>query len=218
MGYSPGLTFAALRAANQARMPMFKNAKGETQHSGRDWTPNDWLVATFGEIGEAANLLKKVRRGDVTIAEMRPKLAREFSDVVIYLDMLATECSVALHMVIPVETFVDFRMANRHIAARRRVEMNYTPTLNDRMVQCIACIGKVASALEEVFSQQAFMFDVSRQLAEQLHGVLYFIDTLADECGINLGSAVIETFNAKSDQLELDLYITPHGFVRGNKV
>lgn len=119
-----GLTFRSLRAANMARCPLFKNAKGELQHSGRDWSPNDWMVATFGELGEAANVMKKVRRGDMTFAEARPKLAQEFSDVVIYLDFLA------------------------------------------------------------------------------------------NECGVDLGEAIMTTFNAKSDQLELPLYITEAGPVR----
>lgn len=124
MGYGgqSGLTFKALRAANLARCPLFKNAKGELQHSGRDWSPNDWMVAVTGELGEAANVMKKVRRGDMAIAEARDKLAQELSDVVIYLDMLAASCDV------------------------------------------------------------------------------------------NLGKAVMETFNAKSDQLELDLYITETGY------
>lgn len=125
--HANGLTFNALRAANTARCPMFKNAKGETQHSGRDWSPNDWMVATGGELGEAMNVMKKVRRGDMTLGEARPKLAREFSDVVIYLDMLAREC------------------------------------------------------------------------------------------GVNLGEAISETFNAKSLQLELDLYITDTGYIREHR-
>ena len=119
-----GLTFNALRSANAARCPMFKNAKGEMQHSGRDWSPNDWAVATGGEMGEAMNVLKKIRRGDMTMSEARPKLAQEFADVVIYLDMLA------------------------------------------------------------------------------------------NGCGINLGEAVMDTFNAKSRQLELQLFITETGYVR----
>lgn len=99
-----GLTFKALRSANTARCPLFKNAKGETQHSGRDWSPNDWMVSTFGELGEAANVMKKVRRGDFTMHEARPKLAQEFADTIIYLDMLAAECGINLSEAI-METF-----------------------------------------------------------------------------------------------------------------
>jgi hypothetical protein len=43
MGYGTnGLTFNALRGANAARLPQFKNKHGELAHSkpdGSDWTP-----------------------------------------------------------------------------------------------------------------------------------------------------------------------------------
>lgn len=92
------LTFDVLRAANRSRIPEYKNAKGETYHlpDGADWSPNDWATATMGELGEAANILKKVRRGDMTMDEARPKLAKEFADVVTYLDILALNCGVDL--------------------------------------------------------------------------------------------------------------------------
>jgi len=94
-----GLTFAVLREANNRRLPQFKNAKGEPAHSeadGSDWSLNDWLTAVTGELGEAANLLKKIRRGDFTLDEMRPHLAKEFADVVTYLDILAKQCGIDL--------------------------------------------------------------------------------------------------------------------------
>lgn len=90
---SPSLTFDTLRQANRERLPMFRNARGQIVHDGHeDWTAADWLVATMGELGEAANLIKKVRREDFTDSEMniiREKIADEFADVVIYLDILA---------------------------------------------------------------------------------------------------------------------------------
>jgi hypothetical protein len=51
------LTFAELRTANMARLPQFKNAKGEPAHSkpdGSDWLLSAWCNATLGELGEAA--------------------------------------------------------------------------------------------------------------------------------------------------------------------
>ncbi len=99
MGYgTDGLTFNTLRAANMARIPTFKNAKGELAHApdGSDWSLNDWATAVLGEIGEAANLLKKVRRGDFTLDEVRPELAKELADVQTYLDILAFRCGVDL--------------------------------------------------------------------------------------------------------------------------
>lgn len=120
-----GLSFNALRTANLERCPMFKNAKGEDHRNGSPWSLADWMVATFGELGEAANVMKKVRRGDFSLNEARDKLAQEFSDVVIYMDLMASEM------------------------------------------------------------------------------------------GINLGEAVLKTFNAKSTQLELSLYLTEDGYQHG---
>lgn len=101
------LNLNALREANEARLPEFKNNKGEVAHSaldGSDWTPNDWMVAVLGELGEAAEVLKKLRRGDYTAEEALPKLRMEFSDVVIYLDILAKQVGVDLGDAI-IETF-----------------------------------------------------------------------------------------------------------------
>lgn len=95
----PSLTFADLRAANLARLPHFKNRKGEpahTQPDGSDWSLNDWATALTGEVGEAANILKKVRRGDVTIEEARPDLSRELADIQTYLDILAFQAGIDL--------------------------------------------------------------------------------------------------------------------------
>ena len=100
MGYmTNGLTFNTLRSANRKRLPMFKDAKGRTCHSkedGSDWPPALWLQAVVGELGEYANLRKKVERGDMTMDEARPLLADELADVVIYLDILAMQLGVNL--------------------------------------------------------------------------------------------------------------------------
>lgn len=91
-----GLTFNSLRGANEARLPEFRNSKGELAHTSDPWSLNDWMTAITGELGEAANVLKKVRRGDLTLEEARPKLMQEFSDVVIYLDILAKQAGIDL--------------------------------------------------------------------------------------------------------------------------
>ena len=96
---APSLTFGDLRLANSLRLPQFRNAKGERAHAradGSDWSLNDWCLAVLGELGEAANLLKKVRRGDMDLAAARPALADEFADVAIYLDLLAMQAGIDL--------------------------------------------------------------------------------------------------------------------------
>lgn len=66
---SNALTFDLLRAANLARLPVFKNRHGAIAHArpdGSDWTPAQWLQAVMGELGEFANVRKKFERGDLT--------------------------------------------------------------------------------------------------------------------------------------------------------
>lgn len=93
------LKFDVFRQANVARLPLFKNAKGAPAHSepdGSDWSLSAWSNAVLGELGEAANLIKKIERGDFTIDEARQELGRELADVMTYLDILAFRCGVDL--------------------------------------------------------------------------------------------------------------------------
>lgn len=94
-----GLTFAALRAANEARMPEFRNAQGELSHSqadGSDWTPAQWLQATVGELGEYANKRKKFERGDIDEEQFTLYASEELADTIIYLDILAKQLGINL--------------------------------------------------------------------------------------------------------------------------
>ncbi len=66
-------------------------------HAINTWSLSDWFTATVGELGEAANIAKKLNRvrdgipgnGDVSEAELRTQLADEIADTFIYLDLLA---------------------------------------------------------------------------------------------------------------------------------
>src|ERR1700730_15001728 len=114
-----GLTFDQLRAGNIARLPLFKNRKGEPAHAepdGSDWLLSTWACATEGELGEvaealgfyvalgkltehlgkAADHIKKVERRDVTLDEKRQALADELADVQTYLDILAFRANIDL--------------------------------------------------------------------------------------------------------------------------
>lgn len=93
------LTFKSLRKANLLRLPQFKNRKGEPAHSepdGSDWALSAWSNAVCGELGELANLIKKVERGDMTLDEARTSISHELADVATYLDILAYRCGVDL--------------------------------------------------------------------------------------------------------------------------
>ena len=97
--HGDGLTFNVLREANQKRLPTFRGRKGNICHpedGSNDWSLNDWGVAVTGELGEACSILKQVRRGDMTLEEARPALAKELADVATYLDILADQAGIDL--------------------------------------------------------------------------------------------------------------------------
>jgi NTP pyrophosphatase (non-canonical NTP hydrolase) len=54
------------------------------------------LVCLLGELGEFANATKKIRRGDYTLAEIKPQLDEELTDVFIYLLKLSNQLGVDL--------------------------------------------------------------------------------------------------------------------------
>lgn len=65
-------------------------------HKLDSWSLSDWLTATVGELGEAANIIKKLNRvrdgipGNVeSEGDLRNALAFELADAAIYLDLLA---------------------------------------------------------------------------------------------------------------------------------
>jgi NTP pyrophosphatase (non-canonical NTP hydrolase) len=92
MGYGTnGLSFRTLRDANTKRLGSSKYRKCES-----DWTPAHWMQATVGELGELANLMKKVDRGDFSLDEARADIAKELADVQTYLDIMAFKLGVDL--------------------------------------------------------------------------------------------------------------------------
>jgi len=111
------LTFDVLRRANEVRKPSFKNRKGEL-HDYHDWTINDWLTATMGELGELANLAKKLRRGDYDLDDIRDEMADELADVMTYLDILAQKIGIDLG-----EATIDkFNDTSRRVGSNVRIK------------------------------------------------------------------------------------------------
>jgi NTP pyrophosphatase (non-canonical NTP hydrolase) len=65
-------------------------------HQLSSWSLSDWITATVGELGEAANIAKKLNRvrdgvpgNSETPEQLRAALADEIADTFIYLDLLA---------------------------------------------------------------------------------------------------------------------------------
>lgn len=98
------LAFSTLRHANLARLPEFKNAQGQPAHEqpdGSDWTLLEWAGAAAGEVGEAANVAKKIRRGDYADEREGVRaMGDEIADAVIYLDILAARAGLDLGTIV----------------------------------------------------------------------------------------------------------------------
>ena len=80
-------TFAAVNAARCV-------SKHGFDHKLEAWSASDWMVAILGELGEAANIIKKLNRcrdgirgNKETKAELQAKLRKELGDVFVYLDL-----------------------------------------------------------------------------------------------------------------------------------
>lgn len=72
-------------------------------HKVSDWSLSDWMTATVGELGEAANVAKKLNRvrdgipgNSETTPELEAALAEEIADTFIYLDLLAQSQGIVL--------------------------------------------------------------------------------------------------------------------------
>lgn len=80
-------------------------------HEITDWSMSDWMTATMGELGEAANIVKKLNRIRDSIKgnkegeeELLRKLAGELADVFIYLDLTCQRAGIDLSVAVE-ETF-----------------------------------------------------------------------------------------------------------------
>jgi len=63
-------------------------------HALKSWSLSDWMTAITGELGEAANIAKKLNRvrdgipgNNMTEAELRAAFRKEMADTFIYLDL-----------------------------------------------------------------------------------------------------------------------------------
>jgi NTP pyrophosphatase (non-canonical NTP hydrolase) len=86
------VTFSEFSAINRLR----SESPTGFNHALGSWSLSDWMTATMGELGEAANVAKKLNRvrdgipGNTTgETALRIALVEEIADVFIYLDLLA---------------------------------------------------------------------------------------------------------------------------------
>ena len=81
-----------LQCAADARLVEITKKLGEDH--GDNWSLNDWIVAVTGELGEFADISKKVRRGDLTLEQAKPELRLEFADILAYLIYLGNKLDI----------------------------------------------------------------------------------------------------------------------------
>jgi NTP pyrophosphatase (non-canonical NTP hydrolase) len=86
------MTFGEFSHANRTRC----ESPDGFNHPLNGWSTSDWMTAMVGEVGEAANVVKKLNRArdgvpgnKVTPDELRTQLRRELGDVFVYLDLMA---------------------------------------------------------------------------------------------------------------------------------
>jgi NTP pyrophosphatase (non-canonical NTP hydrolase) len=91
-GKTRPMTFDEFSQANRARC---ESSQG-FNHPLSGWSSSDWMTALVGEVGEAANVVKKLNRyrdglpgNKVSEAELRDMLRKELGDVFVYLDLMA---------------------------------------------------------------------------------------------------------------------------------
>lgn len=97
------MTFKTFSAANRARC---ESPSGFNHHI-LSWSLSDWFTATMGELGEAANVAKKLNRvrdgvkgNKESEDELREKLRLELADTFIYLDLLAAHEGIDLEQAV----------------------------------------------------------------------------------------------------------------------
>ena len=93
------MTFEQFSARNRQRC----ESPSGFNHLLGSWSTSDWFTAVLGELGEAANIAKKlnrVRDGIVgnkeTAAELSDKLRHELGDTFVYLDLLCQSLGVSI--------------------------------------------------------------------------------------------------------------------------
>ncbi len=81
-------------------------AQNGFNHKLDSWTLCDWMTALTGEVGEAANVIKKLKRiqdkipgNSQTKEELTQQLADELADVACYLDLLAQSAGLDLETI-----------------------------------------------------------------------------------------------------------------------
>jgi NTP pyrophosphatase (non-canonical NTP hydrolase) len=112
-------------------------------HKINSWSTSDWMTACIGELGEAANIVKKLNRvrdgiphNSETPEQLQSMLADEVADTVIYLDLHGFERDKRMRLPVAEAlqvggTWLDETRANAQLIAA-------APELLDALVAVVA--------------------------------------------------------------------------------
>ena len=93
-------------------------------HKLTGWSLSDWMTAIAGEVGEAANVVKKLNRirdgipgNKETEEELERKLVNELADVFIYVDLMLQRLGVDPSWAVP----IVFNAKSEQIGYKERI-------------------------------------------------------------------------------------------------
>jgi len=160
------LTYAEFLDANKRRQ---KDWKSEY------WSLAEWMTALTGEVGEAANVIKKVFRGDMTLDDAREKLGKEFADINTYLTIIADKAGVDLAAV-SIEKFNE---------VSRRPEVNSDVFIHVRPKEPLPSDKQAALDWVEKYLQSAFgKIEGQRPIMQTIRAALTAPQPVADLGGL----------------------------------
>lgn len=102
------MTFEKFQALNARR-----ELEAQKYEKCRSWGIAQWTLALAGEVGELANFVKKIERGDYSDKDpyVRKQIAKELADIITYADLIYTK----LEMQTEVELMDKFEEINQRI-------------------------------------------------------------------------------------------------------
>ena len=202
------LTFDTLREANKRRLPLFKNKHGQPAHmraDGSDWDFETWLMATIGELGEAAQVRIDLEAQHISFGTYKQRITDELADTATYLDILALR---SLDMPLQDEDYEELE--------KNRATQDHDPYITDArlMMLCMSLLGQVANDCKKLYRGDMTSAEYQsrkKDLVKSLLGSLTILQwskgvkgqpsRAVHADGVNLGEAVVNKFNVVSDRV-----------------